>query len=754
MTNDIFNVRRILFFLIGFAGIGGQVLILRRMFVSFTGNELTIGVFLCAWTFWTALGSWIGGRLAYRTKNKERLVVVLFEFYLITFAITFIEAYLLKPIIGTAVWEEVGIIKMLQSAFFMLAPLCLLLGALFPSAAQISPQGAGGAVSETYSWEAFGAGTGGITANLLVIVLKPMEAVSAMCAPTLLLLTLFSRGGKRIFPFLLTGVSVAGIFSSALDDYLVDKLWSGYPVKVVKDSRYSNLVLTVREGESALFSDGAPIITLPGGVQAEEIAHIPMLLHAIPQRVLLIGGSLLTTGKELLKYPIERLDYCQLDPAIVAMEKKICDESPPFCNTPKGDKIFESSNVRIHLTDGRAFLREAPSSYYDVIIFDVGAPATLALNRYITVETFALAKKALAEGGLICFGSGEYANYIDPTQARLLALIKNTVESVFKNVTVLPLGRFYFVAGNNALVEADADTFDQALVKRNIPTSWFKRETYRANLTAERIASIHEAIKRNKVDAVNEDYKPLGFIYWTSYWATLFSAREGNAAEIIVTASGRWVSFGLLLFGGIGIVTAWFYRKGNIEKIGIFWAMMGIGFAEMTMSVAVLYAAQLRLGTLFFLLGFLVSALMWGMGVGGVVGRSIKWEKENVMLILSLVLLALSCALVGWYLPMVLQKVSDAGAIVSLNCAALVLSFAGGLAYASSAKAGEKNENCSAKLGGWINSADLLGTACGAVAAGTVMIPLWGFSSACLTACAVLIIASLVLVASFVRNWI
>ena len=51
-------------FLIGFTAMSAQIVLLRQMIVVFYGNEISLGLFLSAWLFWTALGSWLLGRFA------------------------------------------------------------------------------------------------------------------------------------------------------------------------------------------------------------------------------------------------------------------------------------------------------------------------------------------------------------------------------------------------------------------------------------------------------------------------------------------------------------------------------------------------------------------------------------------------------------------------------------------------------------------------------------------------------------------
>ena len=51
-------------FLIGFAAIVGQILLIREDLVVFYGNELSTAIILATWLLWTSLGSPTLGRIA------------------------------------------------------------------------------------------------------------------------------------------------------------------------------------------------------------------------------------------------------------------------------------------------------------------------------------------------------------------------------------------------------------------------------------------------------------------------------------------------------------------------------------------------------------------------------------------------------------------------------------------------------------------------------------------------------------------
>ena len=47
--------------LIGFSAVIGQIVLMRELIVVFNGNEISLGIMLATWLFWTAAGSSLSG---------------------------------------------------------------------------------------------------------------------------------------------------------------------------------------------------------------------------------------------------------------------------------------------------------------------------------------------------------------------------------------------------------------------------------------------------------------------------------------------------------------------------------------------------------------------------------------------------------------------------------------------------------------------------------------------------------------------
>jgi spermidine synthase len=97
----------------------------------------------------------------------------------------------------------------------------------------------------------------------------------------------------------------------------------------------------------------------------EMIAHVPMMTHSNPSRVLVIGGGDGGTIREVLKHPgVSEVHLCEIDEEVVAACRKFL---------PSLASGFDDPRVRCFYEDGAVFVKKHPESY-DVIIVDSTDP--------------------------------------------------------------------------------------------------------------------------------------------------------------------------------------------------------------------------------------------------------------------------------------------------------------------------------------------------------------------------------------------
>jgi spermidine synthase len=151
------------------------------------------------------------------------------------------------------------------------------------------------------------------------------------------------------------------------------------------------------------------------------LAHLPLLLHPRPERVLIIGlGSGMTSGAALT-HPLRSLDCFELSPA-VARASVFFDPV----------NQLHRSDPRYHLTinDGRNHLTLSPSRY-DVIISEPSNPWQAGQGLLFTKEYFQLMRGHLSDDGLAVAWIGIYD--LGPEEVKM---VLRTFSAVFPYVSV------------------------------------------------------------------------------------------------------------------------------------------------------------------------------------------------------------------------------------------------------------------------------------------------------------------------------
>ena len=161
-----------------------------------------------------------------------------------------------------------------------------------------------------------------------------------------------------------------------------------------------------------------------------------MLQTELPEKVILISGSLQSHLPEIIKYPVRRIIYIERDPALAKYEKSVTEGF-------SGELVIENK-------DAFRYIRSSVE-LVDVIILLVPPPSTLLLNRYYTTEFFNEVKKRLKPGGVFMCSPGPGDNYFNKESLNLYSSIYNSLAGVFKNVKPVVGNKLYFLASDKEL---------------------------------------------------------------------------------------------------------------------------------------------------------------------------------------------------------------------------------------------------------------------------------------------------------------
>jgi spermidine synthase len=291
---------------------------------------------------------------------------------------------------------------MLLASLASLSLFCLVAGALFVAAAPmveteraVSPRIAAGSA---YLLEAAGSAVGGILASIVLLrcfesfQIATVVALLNLCMAAVLLFPLSRRQLAALFSTstLLT-IFLLVYVAPPLDRSAQARLWRGFRLVASRDSIYGNLAVTETGDLRSIYSNGVLLANAPDEQAAEEAVHYALLEHPAPRSVLLIGGGVNGGVSQALRHPtVQRLDYVELDPALIGMARQFFPAQPSNSDP----------RVHIHYADGRHYLKTSAAKF-DAIILDVPDPQTAQLNRFYTVEFFRSARAHLAPGGVL-----------------------------------------------------------------------------------------------------------------------------------------------------------------------------------------------------------------------------------------------------------------------------------------------------------------------------------------------------------------
>ena len=707
----------LIFVLTGFTAIGSQILFVREFFSLFSGNELFLGVYFAVWLFWTGAGSTLAGRHLPVTRSP-RLPVAWLQILLaviipVTLLATRLSFHFWRPVVG----EEIGFVQTLATLVVMLAPFCLISGALFPAGNRLLKAQAALPWAESsarvYLTETAASALGGFILSVAIITAVPIYAIALGMSLLNLLsayLLLKSQPRAKFLPVVAAGLLLISVG-------LWGKYYLPYPAFRTLDvieSRYGRLEVLSQAENVFMVENGRLSFSRLEKQHAESIVHPAMLLARRPQAVLMIGGAFNGSIKEALKYPaVERLDYVELDPAILRIGRKYF---PKIWRAMTGDK-----RVHIHRTDGRLFLARIGEKY-DVIIVDLPDPLSAQLNRFYTTEFFRLVAAHLSARGVFAFSITGSENYLNPPMARFVACERNSLRAVFHDVRFIPGDPIYFFAAQHSL----ADDFNpiwltDRLMEQHIATVYMRPAFLRFRLMPERLNDFNRTLRAQSDVPLNRDLHPQAYYFNLALQSSRHSVLLLRIFNLLYALPFPLWLDGLFV-ALIALLLIAHFSLGQTKS----WRMLGglsvfsMGFSVMAVNLMVLILYQTYYGSLYFQIAALTAACMLGMAAGSWLAMAVKWKLSAVMQVFWLhVLAGVIPLLLVWVMPRMMSEVLlFAAAFIAGVVAGGVFPVAGRLFYWK-----VLSESHSGSLYGL----DLFGAVIGSLLVTTLFIPVYGF---------------------------
>ena len=166
----------------------------------------------------------------------------------------------------------------------------------------------------------------------------------------------------------------------------------------------------------------------------EMMTHPVLCSHPAPQKVLIIGGGDCGCLREVLKHPqVKHVDQVDLDERVTWASEKFFPELCESNDDPRASLSF---------TDGVAFIEQAESGSYDVIIVDSVDPVGQAARLY-SEEFYRACYTGLSENGMLVAQSESplfHKDLIHSMQTRMAAVGFNDATTVFFPQCTYPSG--------------------------------------------------------------------------------------------------------------------------------------------------------------------------------------------------------------------------------------------------------------------------------------------------------------------------
>ena len=693
---------------VGFTSTIAQVVLMRELVATFYGNELLFGLVLAAWLAWVAVGSWGLARLAERRQWGTRTFAAGLALAAALFPTQIALVRDVRALLGVTPGAFVEFGPMVVAVVLILAPLCLLGGFLFTLGARLTVE-QGSTAGRAYVWESAGAVVGGTLFSFLLIRwLDPFQTTLLVAAVNLTVALQLLKPVTCSLKRSLICLFLLALAALPLGHHLhtATLRWQWSDLAFAADSPYGRITIQARDGQRVFYENGMLAFETQGTFP-EEVAHFPLLMHPDPRSVLLVGGGVAGDLREILKHPVAGVTYVELDPLLI--------EAAQAHLPPEDAAVLNDPHVTLILSDGRLYVKMARRTF-DVVILDLPEPATGALNRFYTQEFFEEVHAVLNPGGVFALGLPSAENYWSPELARRNASVYHTLHRVFPEVIVLP-GEHNFFLASDAPLETDPAVLAGRLTERGIETRWVTPGYIEYIFTTDRFAQVRQELEATTGVRFNRDLTPICYYYDLVLWLSLFYPNLRGAFESTSLVNLWWV-VGLLVL--VALLVRW--RRGWAVPF----AIAGIGLAEMTLEVVILFAFQVLHGYVYAEVSLIVTAFMAGLALGGAASNRLLavsgWSARR-----ALVAVQAAVAAYSGVFPLIISLPIPAPALV-FPLLALLAGYLTGMAFPLAVAL---MRGSAGRVAGLLYGADLVGGCVGALLAAVLFVPVLGIPQTC-----------------------
>ncbi len=589
--------------LLGVSTVASQALLLREAMAAMGGSETAWGMVMALWLVGVGAGARAGVGI-----GSPALARVLAAAVLVLCGGGVLLFRAAPAILAAAPGETLTTWHGVWLWAVAVLPTAMAGGLAFPIlAGELGSRGPGRA----YTLDAAGSLAGGL---VLSFVLLPFGTAAALLT-TLAVVTVCGLWPvHRAVAATAAAVLMAGAVGSGPWLARATWSWSGRPGALGEWAETRHQRLEVSTGDpTALHADGRLVATYPEPYLTLPRAHLIMLLHPSPRRVLAVGCLADGSLDAMVRHPVAEIIAVEEDPQLIGRLA-----------------TWYGTGFRATLRDPRVTARAADpvrviehARDLDLVILNDADPTTLRANRTRTLDLLRSCRRALADDGILVMGVGVGDTYLGGVAGDLLATLTSTLRAAFPQLTAVPGDRLLLVAGNH---RADLDVSLQSLTQRRLDRPEIGDQLHPEMLSV----LLDEGRQTDLAVFVDSASRPPN---------TIDHPRAVHLASRIHEARSRLVVPPLLgaFENRVGIVVAWLYAAAVLTvlgtaavhkpKIRAVAAASVIGLASMGWWLVLLATWQATRGSVYAEVGALTGAFMAGVAIG--CGLAARWTRPR-----------------------------------------------------------------------------------------------------------------------------
>ncbi len=662
-----------------------QSLLLREALVLMFGSEFAWGIVLFAWLLGVALGAVVGGWVAERIERHDAALVSALMALSLAACVELWVFRGARSWLGVEPGELLPLATTVLAAMLFVSPVSALVGMAFPLACCVrvsnepralsraeSPRGLKPAargslqLGRVFALESAGSLIGGAAFSFWAVErLSPIQ--TALCCAGVMAAAsagfLNATGRRRSCAAGLAALAVGILATSlvagdALDRKLIQRRWMniapGYELCAEVESKYQNLSLGRRAEQFTLYSDGQVAADFPDPYTFVPLAHFWLCQHPAPRRVLVLGGGAEGLIAEILRHPVEHIDYVEPDPRVVELIEQYLPESDR--------QALNDPRVTVHNVDVRYFVKTRHSQF-DLVISRPGEPTSALRARLYTDEFYGELARAMTPRSVLCLTAFATPGGLSAASGEYLASIRAALQRHFPHVTVGWGNPAHVLAAKQpGLVSTDPAELARRYVERGIESRWFRPGWFDGAtdwLSPDKLRQRADELDAVTTPQISTDLRPAVYMQRLALWESAttshgVSHREGRSTAARRTGyvlqwlrSVTWPQLicALLAIAGVTLLACWVTRRRAaglspgeetvpagahasqtkdvllqrytwISNGAIVLSIGTTGFATMALSIIWLFAFQNLYGYVYQRIGWIIALFMGGLVIG------------------------------------------------------------------------------------------------------------------------------------------